>query len=192
MASAIIFATRSTTEDQPNMRRLVEKAAQTFLLGVPVMVEAASGGVIEWDGTTVATGIAGFSKEAASQLITTGVPKTLTYGTVPNQSLAVNIPAGAPINDGRIGVETAIGSSIFHGQVGPSQTTAVTDVGKQYGMTKDTDGHWFVDKTKSTVGTNTVVTVVKVDNQSPIIGAVPADPRGVQFVVTSGAAQPVH
>jgi hypothetical protein len=181
MASAVIYAMRSTVGQQPNMPRILEKAAQTFVLGVPVMVDTTVGAIKEWDGTTVAQGIAGFCKEAASNLTTTGVPKTLTFGSVPNQPNAQNIPMGAPINDGRIAVETSNEESIFFAQVGPAQTVAVTDLLKQYGMTKDSDGHWYVDKTKTTVGTNTVVQIVKLDPIDTI--------RGVQIVVTQAAAQ---
>lgn len=178
MASAIMYATRSTTENQPDMRRWQELAAQTFLAGVPVMLP--TGAVQEWDGTSI-PGIVGITKENGANLTTTGVPKTYSVGTAAYQPLSAIIPAGAPLNDGRNGFETAIQSNIFHGQVGPAQTAIASDVGKQYGMTKDTDGHWYVDKSKATVGTNTVVTIVKVDNVSPIVGPVPADPRGVQF-----------
>lgn len=180
MASSIIYATRSTADTQPGIRRIIELAAQTFLQGTPVSVDAATGAVKAWDGTTVAGMIAGFTKEDAANLVTTGVPKTLTYGTVANQPLAVNIPAGAPINDGRNGFEIATDSSIFFGQVGPAQTTAATDVGLTYGMTKDTDNHWYVDKTKT--GAAGIVKVVKLDQ---------FDKRGVQFVVIAAAQQQV-
>ena len=181
MASAIVYTTRTSTDTQPVLRRIIEKSGQTFLLGVPVMIDTVSGGMQEWDGTTVATGIAGFSKEPASNLASTGVPKTLTLGTAPYQPASAIIPVGAPLNDGRVEFATSIGSNVFHGQVGPAQTTAVTDRGKQYGMTKDTDGHWYVDKSKSTVGTNTVVQVVDLDQFDTT--------RGVIFMVTPAAAQ---
>lgn len=161
MASAVIYETRSNTGEQTTIRRINEKNGQTFLLGVPVQVTA--GSVQEWDGTTIARGVAGVSKEAASNLTTTGVAKTLTFGVVPNQAAAANIPRGAPLNDGRLGLVIADDEGVFYAQVGPSQTTAATDVGVYYGMTKDTDGHWFIDKTKTTQGTNTVAVVVKLD-----------------------------
>lgn len=182
MASSIIYATRSTSGDQPGIRRIIELAAQTFLLGTPVMIDSATGAVKAWDGTTVASGIAGFTKENAANLTTTGVPKTLTYGTVPNQPAGVNIPPGAPINDGRNGFEIATDATIFFGQVAPATTAVAADVGKQYGMTIDTDGHWYVDKSKATAGTNTVLEIVKLD---------PYDTRGVQFVVSQAAQQHV-
>lgn len=194
MASAEIHAIGSVSGNQPRMRRIIEEAGQTFLSGVPVQIVAADGGVREWDGATVAFGIAGFSKEPANNLAATPATpttfsvgagsKTLTFGTVPNEASAANIPRGAPLNDGRMGFEAADLDTVFLGQVGPAQTTVAGDVGKQYGMTKDADGHWFVDKTKSTVGTNTVVQIVKLDPND-----ISAAPRGVYFVVIFGAQQ---
>jgi hypothetical protein len=182
MASAEIHAVRTVSGNQPVMSRLLEKLTQTFKSGVPVQVDTTVGAAIEWDGATVALGIAGFAREAASNLVTTGVPKTLTFGSVQNQASAVNIPRGAPINDGKIGVEIAAQDTVWYGQVGPAQTTAVTDVGKQYGMTKDADGHWYVDKTKTTVGTNTVVTIVAIDGNLDTT-------RGVFFTISPASAQ---
>jgi hypothetical protein len=102
---------------------------------------------------------------------------------VPFQTSAKNI--GRPLfNDGRIGFEAADNDTIFLGQVGPAQTAVAADVGKQYGMTIDGDGHWYVDRTKSTVGTNTVVTIVRLDPNDQS-----ATPRGVYFTVTNAAAQ---
>lgn len=195
MASIEIHSVQTVSGNQARVRRIIEDDAQVFLQGVPVQIEAADGGVQEWDGTTIVNGIAGFSLSAASNLTTTGVAKTLTFGTVPNEALAVNIPRGAPLNDGRVDFETASIDTIFHGNVGPAQTALVTDVGVQYGMTKDADNHWYVDKTKSTVGTNTVVTIVALAPESTggfPLANVPSAPRGVYFQVTPGASQNVN
>ncbi len=195
MASIEIHSVQTVSGNQARVRRIIEDDAQTFLQGVPVQIEAADGGVQEWDGTTVAFGIAGFSLSAASNLTTTGVAKTLTFGTVPNETSAVNIPRGAPLNDGRVDFETSSIDTIFRGQVGPAQTALVTDVGVQYGMTKDSDGHWYVDKTKTTVGTNTVVTITKldpVDQGGYPLSVPPTTPRGVYFQVMPAAAQVVN
>lgn len=194
MASIEIHSVQTLSGNQARVRRIIEEATQTFLQGTPVMI-AADGGVQAWDGVTIALGIAGFCLSAASNLTTLGVAKTLTFGTVPNETSAVNIPRGAPLNDGRVDFETSAIDTVFKGQVGPAQTVAASDVGKQYGMTKDTDGHWYVDKTKTTVGTNTVVTVTKLD---PIdqggfpLAVAPATPRGLYFQITAAAAQPVN
>lgn len=199
MASAEIHSVQSTSGNQPRMRRIIEELGQVFLSGVPVQIVPADGGVKEWDGATLANAIAGFSKESASNLAATppspltttigiGGPagaqgaKVLSFGSVPFEPSAVNIPRGAPLNDGRVGFEVSDNDSIFLGQVGPAQTTVAGDVGKTYGMTKDTDNHWFVDKTKT--GANAVVQIVKLDPND-----LSATPRGVYFVVLPAAAQ---
>lgn len=185
MASAEIHSIQTISGNQPRIRRIIEEAGQTFLAGTPVMVKAADGGVQAWDGTTVAFGIAGFSKEFGANLTTTGVAQQQTFGSVPFQTAAFNM-SRPYFNDGRTGFEVAVSDTVFLGQVGPAQTTAATDIGKQYGMTKDADNHWYVDKTKTTVGTNTVVSVVKLDPNDQS-----ASPRGLYFVVVPGAQQVV-
>jgi len=172
-----IHGVRTSTQMQPASRRLTEDAAQTFLAGTPVHLGAT--GVVVWAGTggaPVLDAILGFSEESASSLTTSGVPKTLTFGSVPNQPLAVNIPRGAPGNDGRIGVELANDETVFKGQIGAVLTPAV--VGVSYGLTIDTDTHWYVDT--SVTGANSSVRVVGIDA---------IDPRGVTFVVTRAAQQ---
>jgi hypothetical protein len=184
MASAEIHATQTLSGNQPRMRRIIEEATQTFANGTPVMLNAVDGGVQAWDGLTTVQGIAGFADEPASNLTTTGVQKTLTFGSVPFEASAVNIPRGAPFNDGTVGFEVATDDNVFKGQVGPAQIAVAADLGKQYGMTKDTDGHWYVDRTKNNVGVNTVVTITKLDPQDQS-----ATPRGVYFQVTTPASQ---
>lgn len=180
MASALIKAARSVTGAQPDHRRLPEDAAMTFLDGVPVTLNTTTGGINEWDGTTYTGAIAGFSAEGASNLTTVNVPKTLTYGSVPNQPAAVKIPMGAPLNDGRIEVAMAVSDTIFHGQVKSDQLFAITDVGKSYGMTKDSDNHWYVDKTKGTPNIGVI-----------IVGGDQFDTRGVYFRVLAAAQQQI-
>ena len=163
------------------MRRLLEDELETFKAGTPVMLNA-GGFVAAWDGTFTSDELIGIAKEAGSNLTTEGVPKTLTFGSVPNESLAVNIPRGAPLNDGRCAVEVAAnGDTIFVGQVGPAQSALQSDVGLQYGMTIDADGYWYVDKTKNTPGADTVCRVVKLHEFDT--------PRGVYFVLVGAGVK---
>ena len=181
MASAVIQAIGTQSGNQERMRRLAEKAGQTFLLGVPLQFDTVAGGLKEWDGVTVASGIVGVSKEPASNLAATGVKQfqTLSNSPVPNQPLAQAIVRGAPYNDGRVEITLADTDIQYFGQVGPAQVTDPTMPTKQFGMTKDGDGHWFVDTAK--VGGAAVVQIVKLD-QSDIT-------RGVWFVFLPTAQQ---
>lgn len=192
MASIPIHSVQTVSGNQARVRRISEKETQTFLMGTPVQLTA--GYLAAWDGVTIPFGIAGFSLSAASNLTTHGVPKTLTFGSVPNESSAVNIPRGAPLNDGRCDFETATQDTIFRGLVGPSQTVTQANVGIKYGMTIDSDGYWYVDTTKTTVGTNTVLTVTKldpVDQGGYPLSTPPSAARGVYFTIDAANTQDV-
>lgn len=194
MASAEIHSIQTVSGNQPRMRRLPEEAGQTFLPGTPVQQASGDGGVKAWDGVTVAFGISGFSKEFGNNLAALGITPTaavnptpqLGFTSVPFQPLAKNITRPFFI-DGRQGFEVAVADTIFLGQVGPSQSTVLTDVSKQYGMTQDVDGHWYVDRTKT--GASAVVEIVRLDpnDQNPI----GVSSRGVYFIVLPSAAQMV-
>lgn len=160
-----------------------EAAGQTFLLGTPVMFNA--GNIQAWDGVTIAAGIAGISLEDAHNLgsaglgypsafTTVGFPGTgTTFGKVPNQPAAVNIPEGAPFVLGGIVYAQANLDTIFRGQTdnntGAATTPTQANVGTQYGLTIDANGHWYVDFGKTTPGTNTVVQMIGLD---PIDGSI--------------------
>lgn len=190
MASAEIHSIQTVSGNQPRMRRLPEEAGQTFLPGTPVQLAAGDGGVKAWDGVTTAFGIAGFSKEGGNNLAVLGVTPTAAVnpnpqpssGSVPNEPLAVSTTRPF-FRDGRTGFEVAMGDdTVFLGQVGPAQTALATDVGKQYGMTLDSDGHWYVDKTKT--GASAVVSITRIDPNDQS-----ATPRGVYFMVLPAASQ---
>lgn len=173
MASVVIRSIRTVSGNQPEQRRVKEKAAQTFKLGVPLSLDAGSFAQ-EWNGVTTTGDIIGISVENGASLTTDGVPKQQgTFGEVPNQPAAVNIARGAPLNDGRVGVDVSVLDTVFRGQVGPAQTAVQALVGDELGMTKDADGHWFVDTTK-TLAADTVVRVVALDPDDTA--------RGVHFV----------
>jgi hypothetical protein len=155
------------------MQRIFEDAGQTFLQGTPLQINTADGGLKAWDGVTITNGIAGISKEFGANLTTVGVPLGTnvpaqvpsgaggqTFGSVQNEPAAVNF-SRPYFNDGMTGIILFIPDTVFYAQCGPTQTVATTDRGKQYGMTKDTDGHWYVDKTKT--GASAVWLVVGFD-----------------------------
>jgi hypothetical protein len=172
----------------PFSQEVAEQLSQTFLEGVPVMLNA--GFIKEWDATVGAAsstvGIAGISRAPGSNLGSSGAgapgPFTgvgapaaaPTFGKVLNQSLAINFTPGAPMVTGRTPFEVACLDSIFEAtfdDAGGSTVNATTNVnmlGKRFGLTKDTTGHWYVDFAKTAGGT-TVVTIVRL---SPLDGAI--------------------
>ena len=158
-----------------------EGATQTFLSGTPVSLS--SGNIIAWAGTGggVAAVVAGVSMEDAHNLASAGLgapgPFTgigfpgagLSFGAVPNEGSALNIPRGAPFVTGQILYNRAIDDIIFvaqfdnsNGSVAADYTPVQANVGSQFGLTADSTApvYWYVDKNKTTAGTNTVVEIV--------------------------------
>lgn len=175
-----ILPVKTISGNQFEATRIIEEASQTFQQGTPVQITVADGGVKAWDGTTPITSahlIAGISYEAAHNYASTGLGaplpfqpvvgtgSTITFGSVQNQSSAVNIPMGAPFADGRMGYFQGNPDTIFSatfGNNGNPATPLATDVGLQYGLTIDSNSKfWYVDKNKT--GTGAVVTVVALD-----------------------------
>ena len=162
-----ILPVKSVSGNQWAARRIIEESAQTFKIGTPVAVAAADGGIIAWGGATVsgAVGsIVGISYEAASNLASTGLgapqpnqPVTglgaaLTFGSVPNEASAKNIPHGAPINDGRVGLVLAeFADTVFSGTLGNNGNFAnwadsLLSTNPLAGLTIDSGGNfWYVN-----------------------------------------------
>ena len=178
-----ILPVESISGNQFRAMRLIEESAQTFKVGTTVSIASGHGGVQAWVANTHGPGqggVCGISYEAASNLSSTGsgAPTPFSpflgvgavaglFGSVPNESSAKNIAHGAPLNDGRVGFILPAADVIFSatlGNNGNPVTPAATDVGKQYGMTVDSGGNfWYVDRNKTTAGTNTVCTVIALD-----------------------------
>jgi hypothetical protein len=173
-----ILPVKSISGNQWLAQRIIEEASQTFQQGTPVMLTTADGGIKAWDGTAGAGHlIAGISYEAAHNFASTGlgaplpnqpvvgVGASVTFGSVQNQTSAVNIPMGAPFTDGRVGFFPGAADTIFSatfGNNGNPTTPANTDVGIQYGLTIDSNSRfWYVDKSKT--GASAVVLVVGLD-----------------------------
>jgi hypothetical protein len=171
MATAMIQERGTVSGNQMRMRRLPEDQAQTFLAGTPVELGAA--GYVRAL-ATAATKVLGIAKDFAVNLTTSGAPLGLpantanmmppegggqTFGSVPNQPLARNF--SRPLfNDGRTGVVLSVTDTMFYGQVGPTALPpTVALIGQQAGLTKDTDGYWFVN----TAATQKLVTIVGLD-----------------------------
>jgi hypothetical protein len=194
-----ITAVETTTGGPPIISRIIEEASQTFVAGTPVELASGDGGIQAWDGTTL-TIISGISTEDAHNLSSTGLgwngglaPYTglganLTFGSVPNESSAVNIPRGAPPIDGRMGLYVPTGEVIFRGMIGnngAAYTPTNANVGISYGLTIDSSSkYWYVDVNKT--GSSAVVQIVSLD---PIDGSI-ANAR-VLFKFLAAAIVPV-
>ena len=164
-----------------------EAAGQVFVDGTPVQLNA--GGFLKnWDGATITAGILGIAPGVANNLSanakgapvqpfgSVGLGAGITFGSVPFQPLAVNIPHGAPLVDGRQVVELAVSDTWFEAQIDNSSTgvavTAITQVGVQYGLTQETGGagRWYVDLFKT--GAGACLVIKQLD---------PVDPVGTPF-----------
>lgn len=155
----------------PPMSRTPEDSAQTFQLGVPIMLNAS--GFADELSTGAANIVYGVSGEPAHNLTVAGQPLNLNEKAPPNQPSAVTTPVGAWPRDGNIGYYLADGITIFSialkvGQVftqaliQPSGT-AVT----LYGLVKDaTSGFWYLDNT-ITGGNAGVAILIGLDSASP-------------------------
>lgn len=188
MATSLMNSVQTISGNQPRIRDIPEAATQTFLAGTPVALNA-SGNVIAWAGvivTNLVGAIIGIAKNPGKSLTTAGTPKQITQGSVPNQPLAQNIQRPFFDPDGATLLEVADPDTIFQGQVGPAQSVTQANVGVPYGITIDTDNHWYVDTAKVTVGTNTAVMIVKLDpNDQATVK------RGVYFRFIVGNVQPI-
>lgn len=154
-----------------------EAAGQTFLSGTPVQLNS-SGFVQAWDGTTVSAGILGVAESFGLNLGSagagapappfggiTGSGAIQTYGNVPNEPNAVNVAIGTPISDGRTLYIEPNQDNIFqalfdnsNGTVAADYTPTQASIGVSYGLTKDANGLWYVDKNKTS--SNAVVQIV--------------------------------
>jgi hypothetical protein len=168
-----------------------------------VQVKATDGGLQAWDGATLTSGIAGFMAEiVANNLGSTGsgAPAGFSpilgigsvvgnYAANPNQPSAVITPPMVPMSDGRLRYWIAVPGTVFIGKLGTSATvtpvaTAQSQVGLNFGLTKDTgNSFWYVDTNKT--GASAAVQVVAL---SPLeaVGTVGGH---VLFVVLPAVAQ---
>lgn len=177
-----IVVVQTTNNFQERLQRRVEEAGQTFVLGTPVEI-ASDGGVKAWDGATLTGVLLGISSEDAHNFASLGPNApgplqpylgpggTLTFGSVPNEASAVNLARGAPFVDGRLGYyvgRTETNFRAIFGNNGSLATPTVANVGKQYGLTIDSNSkYWYVDANKTS--SNAVVEVVALD---PIDGSI--------------------
>jgi hypothetical protein len=118
-----------------------------------------------------------------------GPPRaTGTFGSVTNQSAAVNIAIGQPATDGRTLYQVADGDTIFEavydnstGTVAADYTPTSSQIGTAYGLTVDSSGYWYVDG--GVTGANAVAVIV---GQNPDYGFGQVN-GSVRFVILAAA-----
>jgi hypothetical protein len=148
----------------------IEESGQTAVLGTPVQITAADGGLAAWSGTIGSNLIAGITMENFNNLGSTGLGAPVgfspitSYGSVvgnysanANQPSAVISPSMVPMSDGRIRFWLPAPTTVFIAKIGTSSTvtpvaTAQSQVGASggYGLKKDTgNNYWYVDTNTS-------------------------------------------
>jgi hypothetical protein len=200
-----IIAVGTISGNQEDIFNYLEGATQTYVGGS--VVELSSGFVIAWDGTTVTRGILGVSmlpgfnlssngKGASPLYGNIGFPGGApTFGSVPQQTGAVNLVHGAVFTTGLAIVQKAVADTIFEAMTdassGGTYNPTNASIGTQYGLTVDANGYWYVDLAKTTVGTNTVVTVQSINPQDLVVGSTTTGINNarVRFTFNQGASQ---
>jgi len=178
-----------------------EAAGQNFAWGTPVMLSATKY-TQAWDGATVTAGILGISESPGWNLPSNGAGAPVppfgqitgsmaiqTFGIVPNQPGAFNIALGAPAQDGRTLFMPAREATVFEGMfdnsagtAAPDYTPVQSDVGVNYGLTKDSGGpFWYVDKGKT--GAAAVLQVVAIGPLGSVVNGL------VRFVFLPASIQ---
>ncbi|HEY4799503.1 MAG TPA: hypothetical protein VII99_10545 [Bacteroidia bacterium] len=185
-----IIQVQNKANTTPFTYGMPEARSQTFVNGAPVMITIGAdpdgvGYVKEWDAATFTNAILGVSESAGANYATggagaptppwggitgSGAVQTYPNPPIPNQPNAVNIALGTPVADGRTLFMSPDADNVFeaifdnsNGSVAADYTPTQADIGKLYGMTKDANRFWYVDKNKATAGTNTCVQIVGIN-----------------------------
>lgn len=181
-----IIAVQTISGNQDRIQNILEAASQTWPAGAILELNG-SGNTVVWDGTTLTGVILGVSVIGGYNYATAGAGAsplfgsigfpggTPTFGTVPNQTSAVNLLHGSPFANGLSIVSIAQLDTIFEAQVDAStgSTFAATTalIGTQIGFTKDAGGTWYADLGKATPGSNTVATIISLNPQDLVAGS---------------------
>jgi len=205
-----IIAVSTISGNQEKIQHYLENAGETFLGGTPVSLDG-NGNTTAWGGVDVTQSIIGISMLPGLNLASDGKGAAPIFGpigfpggspTVPpapqNQPSAVNLVSGTPFTDGTTTVQQAIPDTIFEAQVdassGGTYNPTIALVGQQRGLTVDATGHWYVDLAKSTVGVNTVLTIVSLNPQDLVAGSTTTGINNgrVRFTFTAAVSQAVQ
>jgi hypothetical protein len=162
-----VWRVNNATHALPQILRMPEAAALNVNAGTPVYIGAApnAGMLVERTAITAAGApIAGFTTEFGHNLTASGTAPVggsgLYYGSVPNQVNARNVPLGAPMADGRLGINVATDQTEFVGATDAAHVVNNTDLGAIFGLTKDAvTRNWYIDSTISTTAAGACVQI---------------------------------
>ena len=170
-----IIAVGTVSGNQEQIFNYLEGATQTFNPGTPVVIS--SGAVVAstsaLSSTNQLVGIAMYAghnltsagKGASPVFGSIGFPGgSPTFGSVPNQSSAVNLLHGSPFVDGLMPVQLALEDTIFEVQVdnstGASFTASNADLGKYAALVTDANSWWYLDRNTIATSPGTLACVI--------------------------------
>jgi hypothetical protein len=182
-----IIAVQTVSGNQEDIFNYLEGATQTFNNGTPVVVSSGAViastsplsttnqlvGIAMYAGHNLASAGKGASPLYGSIGFPGGAP---TYGTVPNQTSAVNLLHGSPFVDGLMPVQIAVEDTIFEVQVdnstGSSQAATTSAIGKYYALITDANSWWYLDlNTAATTPGTLPCVVVSLNPQDLVAGS---------------------
>ena len=143
----------------------IEELSQTAVLGTPVQITAADGGLAAWSGTIGSNLIAGITMENFNNLGSTGAGAPVgfspilgpgsvvgNYSANANQPSAVITPPMVPMSDGRLRFWLPAPGTVFIAKLGTTGSTPVATNQNQvgaaatYGLSKDSgNNYWYVN-----------------------------------------------
>lgn len=156
-----IIPVQTVSGNQESIFNYLEGATQTFNNGTPVVISAGSvvASTSPLSTTNQLVGIAAYpghnltsaGKGASPLYGSIGFPGgSPTFGSVPNQTSAVNLLHGSPFVDGLMPCYLAVEDTIFEVQVdnstGASFTASNADLGKYAALVTDANNWWYLDR----------------------------------------------
>jgi hypothetical protein len=156
-----IIPISTVSGNQEQMFNYLEGASLTINTGTPVVIS--SGAVVAstspLSSTNLLVGIASLpghnlasaGKGASPIFGSIGFPGGApTFGSVLNQTSAVNLPHGSPFVDGLMPTYLAVEDTIFEVQVdnstGANFTASTSDLGKFAALVTDANNWWYLDR----------------------------------------------
>jgi hypothetical protein len=183
-----IIPVGTVSGNQEQMFNYRQGASVTAPVGVPLVISSGAVvaatsslstsnltvGISAIAGQNLASAGLGASPLWASIAFPGGAP---TFGSVPNQSSAVNLPHGVPYVDGLMPVYLAVDDTIFEAQIdnstGASFAASTSDLGKFATLVADgANSSWYVDRNtiNAAMGTLAIV-LVSLNPQDLVAGS---------------------